>query len=99
MREVKSWREPDDLWCGKGGYGAGMCAARQRRNMGIQAAHPVAQGGAMPDGPVAGEIVIGGHGRYAIFQMAEAAIPRDVFAGVLGLIKGLRGPPAEAACA
>jgi hypothetical protein len=39
------------------------------------------------------------HGCYAIFQMAEAALPRDVFAGVLGLINGLRGPPAEAACA
>jgi len=34
------------------------------------------------------------HGRYAIFQMAEAALPRAVFAGILGLINGLRGPPA-----
>ncbi len=34
------------------------------------------------------------HGRYAIFQMAAAALPRAVFAGILGLINGLRGPPA-----
>jgi hypothetical protein len=39
------------------------------------------------------------HGRSAIFQMAEAAILCDVFAGVLGLINGLRGAPVEAACA
>ena len=36
------------------------------------------------------------HGRYAIFQMAEAALPREVFAGILGLINTLRGPPAAA---
>ena len=34
------------------------------------------------------------HGRYAIFKMAEAALPRAVFAGILGLINGLRDPPA-----
>jgi hypothetical protein len=34
------------------------------------------------------------HARYAIFQLAEAALPREVFAGVLTLITGLRGPPA-----
>jgi hypothetical protein len=34
------------------------------------------------------------HARYAVFQFAEAALPRSVFAGVLGLINGLRGPPA-----
>jgi len=34
------------------------------------------------------------HARYAIFQMAEAALPRRVFAGILGLSTGLRGPPA-----
>jgi hypothetical protein len=39
------------------------------------------------------------HARYAVFQFAEAALPREVFAGVLGLINGLRGPTAEAACA
>ncbi len=33
------------------------------------------------------------HGRYAIFQMAEVAIPRQVFASILALINGLRGPP------
>ena len=35
------------------------------------------------------------HGRYAIFQMAAAALPQEVFAGILGLINSLRGPPAE----
>ena len=36
------------------------------------------------------------HGRYAIFQMAAAALPQKVFAGVLDLINGLRGPPGKA---
>ena len=36
------------------------------------------------------------HGRYAIFQMAAAALPRKIFAGVLSLINGLRGPPDKA---
>jgi len=36
------------------------------------------------------------HARYAVFQLAEAALPRVVFAGVLDRINGLRGPPAEA---
>jgi hypothetical protein len=39
------------------------------------------------------------HARYAVFQFAEAALPRAVFAGILGLINTLRGPPVEAACA
>ena len=38
------------------------------------------------------------HARYAIFQLAEAALPRVVFASILDRITGLRGPPAEAAC-
>ena len=33
------------------------------------------------------------HGRYTVFPMAEAGRPRQVFAGSLGLINGLRGPP------
>jgi hypothetical protein len=36
------------------------------------------------------------HGRYAIFQMAAAALPQKVFAGVLDLINGLRYPPVSA---
>ena len=36
------------------------------------------------------------HARYAVFQVAEAALPREVFAGGLDLINGLRGPPAAA---
>ena len=36
------------------------------------------------------------HARYAIFQFAGTALPQAVFAGILGLINGLRGPPAAA---
>ncbi len=39
------------------------------------------------------------HGRYAIFQMAEVAIPRDVFSAILNMINTLRGPPPGTACA
>jgi hypothetical protein len=35
------------------------------------------------------------HARYAVFQFAEAALPRQVFAGIVALINGLRGPPAS----
>lgn len=33
------------------------------------------------------------HGRYVAFQMAEVAIPRQLFAGILRLIVELRPPP------
>ena len=33
------------------------------------------------------------HGRYAAFQMAEVAIPRNLFADILRLISELRPPP------
>ena len=33
------------------------------------------------------------YGRYAVFQMAKAALPRHVFTGILDLINFLRGPP------
>jgi hypothetical protein len=33
------------------------------------------------------------HGRYVVFQMAEVAIPRNLFADVLRLIAELRPPP------
>jgi hypothetical protein len=36
------------------------------------------------------------HGRYAIFQMAEVAVPRQMFQEILSLIAGLRAPPAPA---
>jgi len=39
------------------------------------------------------------HARYAAFQMAEAALPRKVFARIVALINGLRGPPTQIACA
>ena len=33
------------------------------------------------------------HGRYVAFQMAEVAIPRDLFADILRMIAELRPPP------
>jgi Transposase DDE domain group 1 len=36
------------------------------------------------------------HGRYAIFQMAEVAVPRQMFQEILSLIARLRAPPALA---
>jgi hypothetical protein len=36
------------------------------------------------------------HGRYVIFQMAEVAVPRDLFSDILRLIDGLRPRPAPA---
>ena len=35
------------------------------------------------------------HGRYVTFQMAEVAVPRQMFAEILSLIAGLRASPAE----
>ena len=34
-----------------------------------------------------------GHARYVAFQMAEAAIPRNLFADILRMIAELRPPP------
>src|ERR1700732_4694045 len=36
------------------------------------------------------------HGRYVAFQMAEVAIPRNLFADILRLIAELRPPPTPA---
>ena len=36
------------------------------------------------------------HGRYVTFQMAEVAVPRQMFAAILSLIARLRAPPAPA---
>ena len=36
------------------------------------------------------------HGRYVTFQMAEVAVPRQMFAEILSLIAQLRAPPAPA---
>ena len=36
------------------------------------------------------------HGRYVIFQMAEIAVPRDLFRKILRLIAQLPAPPAPA---
>jgi len=38
-----------------------------------------------------------GHGRYAIFQMAEVAVPRELFSRILYRIARLR-PPGPAPC-
>jgi len=35
---------------------------------------------------------VAGHGRYVAFQMAEVAIPRNLFADILRLIAELRSP-------
>jgi hypothetical protein len=36
------------------------------------------------------------HGRYVTFQLADVAVPRQMFAGILSLITRLRAPPAPA---
>jgi Transposase DDE domain group 1 len=36
------------------------------------------------------------HGRYVTFQMAEVAVPRQMFAEILSLIARLRAPPEPA---
>jgi hypothetical protein len=36
---------------------------------------------------------VGSHGRHVTFQMAEVAVPRQMFADILSLIARLRGPP------
>jgi hypothetical protein len=36
------------------------------------------------------------HGRYLVFQLAEVAVPRALFATVLCRINQLRGPPVAA---
>jgi hypothetical protein len=36
------------------------------------------------------------HARYIIFQMAEVAVPSDLFQEILRLIAQLRAPPAPA---
>jgi Transposase DDE domain group 1 len=37
------------------------------------------------------------HGRYVVFQLAEVAVPRALFAAILRGIDRLRGPPMVAA--
>ncbi len=37
------------------------------------------------------------HGRYVVFQLAEVAVPRALFAQILRRIDRLRGPPLPAA--
>jgi hypothetical protein len=34
-----------------------------------------------------------GHARYVAFQMAEVAIPKNLFADILRMIAALRSPP------
>jgi hypothetical protein len=36
---------------------------------------------------------VAGHARYVAFQMAEVAIPRNLFADILRMIAELRPPP------
>ena len=37
------------------------------------------------------------HGRYFVFQLAEVAVPRALFAAILRRIDRLRGPPVAVA--
>jgi hypothetical protein len=37
------------------------------------------------------------HSRYVVFQLAEVAVPRALFAAILRRIERLRGPPVAAA--
>jgi hypothetical protein len=37
------------------------------------------------------------HGRYVVFQLAEVAVPRALFAAILRRIDRLRGPPVAVA--
>ena len=37
------------------------------------------------------------HGRYVVFQLAEVAVPRMLFAAILRQINRLRGPPVAVA--
>ena len=66
---------------------AGSSAARRRRaDQGLIADEP--EGEADQD-----RRQVVSHGRYVAFQMAEVAIPRNLFADVLRLIAELRPPP------
>jgi hypothetical protein len=42
------------------------------------------------------EHLIGAAGRYVIFQMAEVAVPKELFQKILRLIRELRSRPAPA---
>jgi hypothetical protein len=37
------------------------------------------------------------HGRYVVFQLAEVAVPRMLFAAILRRLDRLRGPPVAVA--
>ena len=45
-------------------------------------------------GAIPGSVV---HGHYLVFQMAEVAVPRELFGGILKRIAGLR-PPVAVRC-
>ena len=77
------------------------CAGLQPRQL---LAHPgVAEGGrrVVPDQPTEKVVKIGAkvvaHGRHLVFQMAEVAVPQELFRRLLDQIAGLR-PPAVARC-
>jgi hypothetical protein len=46
--------------------------------------------------PRSGGAEVISHGRYVTFQMAEVAVPRQMFQEILSLIARLRAPPALA---
>jgi hypothetical protein len=41
-------------------------------------------------------VTVVSHGRYATFQMAQVAVPRQMFMEILSLIGRLRAPPGPA---
>ncbi len=50
---------------------------------------------ALRERPIETGARLGRHARSAVFQCAEAALPRAMFTGILGPIDALRGPPAD----
>ena len=52
--------------------------------------HPIIKNGQEPK--IGAKIV--SHGRYVTFQLAEVAVPRQLFAEILSLIARLRAQPA-----
>jgi hypothetical protein len=71
-----------------------LAACKELLDRGIgKAAQPVTGPDAAPD-----PIKIPCHGRYVAFQMAEVAIPRNLFADILQLIAELRPPPFHPQC-
>jgi hypothetical protein len=66
----------------------------QPRQLHADAGNAESGGAVAADQPVRAKVVT--HGRYVTFQMAEIAVPRQMFVDILSLIARLRAPPAPA---